>query len=203
MSMTKNKLTLALLTAGLMFGCASNDNNSANIEETNTLIEAGVGAVDIVVTEGEFLGKTASSDTSYRVTGDALEITFDKVTKSQANSKWPSMKFHPVSGNYDWSTKKGLLLELENKGTEEARIELKVSDNIGIMGAAKHQLDLPIYLPPGKSSINYLFDGAQKGLDGYRGGSELSLNMIAEFTLYSVGPIAEQTIVVHSITYLD
>ncbi|WP_354623072.1 hypothetical protein [Psychromonas sp. MME2] len=203
MSMMKKKLTIALMTAGMMVGCANTSSDNSNIIETDRMAEENVESVQINVTEGEFLAKTAKLYTSYKVVDDSLEIIFDRVSQSEANSKWPSIKFHPVSGNYDWSHKKGLVLELENKGTEEARIELKVSDNIGIMGAAKHQLDLPIYLPPGVSTVNYLFDGAKKGLEGYRGGSDLSLNTIAEFTLYSVGPISEQTIVVHSIDYID
>nr|WOC95092.1 beta-agarase [Vibrio sp.] len=158
----------------------------------------------IVLTSGGFLENTANTHTTYQTVGDQLEITFDAISQSEASSKWPNMKFRPESGAYDWITKGGLKLKLENPGDKEVRIEMKVADNLGIMGAATHQLDLPIYLPAGKTTIvEFLFNGTEMNIEGYRGGTELDLGNIAEFQFYSVGPTDEQKVIVHDISFID
>ncbi|GLT15337.1 beta-galactosidase [Vibrio algivorus] len=161
-------------------------------------------SVPIELTDDAFLDKTETSFTSYAKQGNALKVHFDAVSKDEANSKWPNIKLHPIAGTYDWLNKGGLKLKLENPGDRKVRFELKVADSIGIMGAEAHQLDLPIYLDAGETkTVDFLFNGTARGLEGYRGGSELDLKNIAEFQFYAVGPIEQQEVIIHSIDYIE
>jgi agarase len=202
MNITKKNLALALLTSLAAVGCASTSDTAADAAGAAQEESVDLSA-PIMIADAEFLAKSANEHTRYEVMGDSITVVFDKITQAQASSKWPNMKFRPVAGIYDWSQYKGLKLTLENKGAAEARIEMKVADNIGIMGAATHQLDLPIYLPAGQTTeVEFLFNGQKMGLEGYRGGEQLDLTQIPEFQFYAVGPIAEQTISVHAIDYI-
>lgn len=194
--------TMAILLSGaILNGCASSGDSESMTDATKAEVAIDLSA-PIVINDPDFLKKSANAHTSYAVDGDAITITFDEITASQAASKWPNMKFRPVAGVYDWSMYKGLKLTLENLGSEEARIEMKVADNIGIMGAATHQLDLPIYLPSGLNVVEFMFDGKNLGLSDYRGGEDLDLTQIPEFQFYAVGPIGEQLIKVIAIDYI-
>ncbi|ORT52812.1 hypothetical protein ST37_00475 [Vibrio sp. qd031] len=196
---TRNLLS-ALMASAVIAGCSGSAATGAvdmTTEEQNVDLSA-----PIVLADAEFLSKSANTHTSYKVEGDAVTITFDEVTQSQAASKWPNMKFRPAAGIYDWSQYQGLKLTFENFGDGEARIEMKVADNIGIMGAATHQLDLPLFLPTGVSEVEFLFSGQKMGLEGYRGGEQLDLTQIPEFQFYAVGPIGEQMIQVQAIEYI-
>lgn len=204
MSFKKNSIALAILATTLAGGCVaeSTAQTEASSETASQDMSSAVGK--IVMTDEGFLSKTASTHTSYSVSGSDLEIVFDAISQAEANSKWPNMKFRPESGSYDWNAKGGLKLTLENPGSDEVRIEMKVADNLGIMGAATHQLDLPIYLPAGKTTtVDFLFNGADMNIEGYRGGSELDLRNIAEFQFYAVGPIGEQKVVVKDIDFIE
>jgi len=202
----KNAIVLAMLSATLIVGCSVNTGNDNNLSETAQSAETDMtnSAVDIVLTDADFLAKSENTHTTYEAVGESLKITFDEITEAEKNAKWPNMKLRPVAGNYDWNTKGGLKLKLENPGDEQVRIEMKVVDAIGAMGAAAHQLDLPIYLPAGKTTtVDFLFNGLEMNIDGYRGGSELDLKNIVEFQFYSVGPTSKQEVIVHSIDYID
>ncbi|HAS8441713.1 TPA: beta-agarase [Vibrio vulnificus] len=204
MRFNKNTIALAIIASTLAAGsiAATKTPDTSNNETTQQDMSSSVQPV--VMTDDGFLSKTANTHTSYNVAGENLEIVFDAISESEANSKWPNMKFRPESGSYDWNTKGGLQLTLENPGDREVRIEMKVADNIGIMGATTHQLDLPIYLPAGKTTtVDFLFNGAEMNIEGYRGGSELDLRNIAEFQFYAVGPIGEQKVVVHDIDFIE
>jgi agarase len=195
------KLMAVFTTGAILAGCASSGDSVAMTDEVKA--EAAIDlSAPIVINDEGFLKKSDNTHTSYTVDGDAVTITFDKITASEAASKWPNMKFRPVAGIYDWSAYKGLKLTLENLGPDEARIEMKVADNIGIMGAATHQLDLPIYLPSGLNVVEFMFDGKNLGLSDYRGGEDLDLTQIPEFQFYAVGPIGEQLIKVIAIDYI-
>lgn len=206
MQIKTSNVTLAILAGFALSGCVSNGQESTTDQPVNAgqTEEISNIAPTITVTDTAFLSEVTNEHTSYEVVENGLKVTFDEITQSEANSKWPNIKFHNASGPMDWSTKKGVELVLENVGAEEVRIEMKVADNIGIMGAAAHQLDLPIYLPAGEvKQVQFLFDGAVKQVEGYRGGSQLDLSKIAEFQFYSVGPIGEQTVIIQNVTYID
>ncbi|WP_354623094.1 beta-galactosidase [Psychromonas sp. MME2] len=206
MYLKKNAIVLAMISATLIVGCSINTDNGKEPSNAAQTAETDMtsAAVDIVLSEAAFLAKTENTHTSYEVVGEALKITFDEITEAEKNSKWPNMKFRPVAGSYDWNTKGGLKLKLENPGNEQVRIEMKVVDAIGSMGAATHQLDLPIYIDAGKTkTVDFLFNGLEMNIEGYRGGSELDLKNIVEFQFYSVGPTGKQEVIVHAIDYID
>ncbi|WP_413112206.1 beta-galactosidase [Thaumasiovibrio sp. DFM-14] len=204
MHFNKNSIVLAIIASTLAAGSIAATKTPDTPSNGATQQDMSSAVQKVVMTDERFLSKAANTHASYNAVGENLEIVFDAISESEVNSKWPNVKFHPESGSYDWNTKGGLQLTLENPGDQEARIEIKVSDNIGIMGAAAHQLDLPIYLPAGKTTtVDFLFNGTEMNIEGYRGGSELDLRNIAEFQFYAVGPIAEQKIVVHDIDFIE
>ncbi|MDR9830118.1 beta-galactosidase [Vibrio sp. FNV 38] len=204
MRFNKNTIALAIIASTLAAGSVAATKTPTTPTNEATQQDMSSAVEKVVISDEGFLSKSANTHTHYNVTGENLEVVFDSISQSEANSKWPNMKFRPESGSYDWNTKGGLKLTLENPGAEEVRIEMKVADNLGIMGAATHQLDLPIYLPAGQTStVEFLFNGAEMNIEGYRGGGELDLRNIAEFQFYSVGPIAEQKIVIHDIDFIE
>lgn len=202
-NLKKTFVAASVIAALFTLGCSTQESIGSNdvMDAQNDMTSS---VAPIVLTAPEFLAKIDNQFTSHNPDGDKLDIIFDEVTQADSNSKWPNIKLRPVSGNYDWNTKGGLKLKLENKTDEDARIELKIADSIGIMGAAAHQLDLPIYLKAGEvRTVDFLFNGTEMGLDGYRGGEELDLKNIAEFQFYAVGPINQQNVIIHDIDFIE
>jgi agarase len=199
--MKKTAIAIAIAASFVTVGCSTQNMDSAH-ESQQTDMTASV--TPIVLTDDAFLAKAANEHSSYTIQGNSLLVEFDEVTQAEANAKWPNMKFRPVEGSVDWNTKGGLKLKLENPTQAPIRVELKIADSIGVMGAATHQLDKPIELAAGESkTIDYLFNGSEMGMDGYRGGEELDLKTITEFQLYAVGPVAKQSLILHSIDFIE
>ena len=197
----KTAVAIAIAAGLASLGCSTQTTDTAT-QAQQTDMTASVAP--IVLTDAAFLAAAANEHSRYTVEAESVLVEFDEVSQADANSKWPNMKFRPVDGSADWNTKGGLKLTLENPNDSPLRVELKVADSIGIMGAATHQLDKPIELAAGETkTVDYLFNGSEMGMDGYRGGEELDLKTISEFQFYVVGPAHKQSLRLHDIAFIE
>ncbi|GAD03451.1 beta-galactosidase [Agarivorans albus] len=209
------KSNLAILVSVVLAGVSTSnviaDDTKQSSENAATSGDMTSAATPLDFTEPAVLEKITNSHSQFSVlkktaeqSKDGLKMNFDAISEAEAQSKWPNVKIHSKAGPWDWNTKGGLKVALENPGSEDVRIEMKVSDNIGIMGSADNQVDLPIILPAGKTTtVDFLFNGTQMNIDGYRGGAKLNLKSIAEIQFYSVGPIAAQEVVIRDINFIE
>lgn len=156
------------------------------------------------LTSDDIMNKMQSSHVTVKKKGHTLAIDFDAISESEANSKWPGLKIFAPHEKWDWNTQGGFSMEVENPTSAPLHFEIKLADTIGIMGAADHQLDLPVDLKPNeKRTIEFYFSGSAMEMPGYRGGKELNLRQLYEMTLYTVGPAEKQTLLIHNVDFLE
>lgn len=194
MRLIKTALAVAILSTLSWQSLAVATSESSDMSGSATKIE---------VTNKQFLDIALNEHSQYKVLEDGLAITFDSISKAEANSKWPNMKFRPIQGHYDWNAQGGLKLLVENPTDQDVNFEIKVADHLGTMGAASHQLDYAVSIAANsKQEVELLFNGSAMNVKGYRGGDELQLSNIVEFQFYTVGPAPEQSIILHDIDFI-
>ncbi|NLS14197.1 beta-agarase [Vibrio sp. SM6] len=194
MRLIKTALAVAILST-LSLQCVAVPKSDSN--------DMSGSATKIEITNKQFLDIALNEHSKFEVLENRLLITFDAISKSESISKWPSMKFRPIQGNYDWNAQGGLKLLVENPTAQEVNFEIKIADHLGTLGAASHQLDYAISIPANSTKeVELLFNGSAMNVKGYRGGDELQLANIAEFQFYTVGPAQQQSIILHNIDFI-
>ncbi|MEZ9311362.1 hypothetical protein AB4205_09640 [Vibrio sp. 10N.286.49.F3] len=121
-------------------------------------------AAKLDLTSDVILDKMQPSHVTFKKQGHSLAIKFDAISESEANSKWPGLKIFAPDEKWDWNTQGGFSMEIENPTDAPLHFEIKLADTIGIMGAADHQLDLPVDLKPNeKTHYRILFQWLSHG----------------------------------------
>ncbi|WP_026959685.1 beta-galactosidase [Aliagarivorans taiwanensis] len=203
MKLRLNTLSMAICSALLLSTGYTTSHAVAQAQDSEINASNSNEIAKLVLTSEQQLDYMNSSDAGYDVEGDALTLDFDAISEEEANSKWPNVKIAAPEGTWDWNTKGGLRFTFENPSDQPIRFEIKLADNLGIMGAATHQLDLPVEMDANSTeTIDFYFLGSQMQIPGYRGGDELDLRNLAELQFYAVGPIGEQVVKVHDVEFI-
>ncbi|USD62518.1 beta-galactosidase [Vibrio sp. SCSIO 43140] len=201
--MNLQRSALSLLIASTLFGGLAYTQHT-QAQETKVSETTLNTAEKLDLTSNEIMEKMQPSDVTFHKKDHTLVVDFDAVSESEANSKWPGLKIFAPDDKWDWNTQGGFSMEVENPTDAPLHFEIKLADTIGIMGATEHQLDLPIDLEPNeKRTIEFYFNGSAMEMPGYRGGKKLNLRQLYEMTLYTVGPVEKQTLLIHSFDFLE
>ncbi|MCQ1060826.1 beta-galactosidase [Photobacterium sp. ZSDE20] len=135
---------------------------------------------------------------------NSVEISFDAVSDEDKNTLWPSVRFSPNAGTWNWNAKGSLKLDITNPTDQPANIIMKLVDSTGQVGVIDNQLNYSVIIEPGKTqTVEMLFNGSKRQLDNYWGGEQIDLRQLVEFQLYVQGPAERQTVIIDNLDLID
>ncbi|WP_413113637.1 beta-galactosidase [Thaumasiovibrio sp. DFM-14] len=134
----------------------------------------------------------------------AIQVDFESVSDANKYKYWPNVKFFPESGAWNWNSKGSLKVDVTNPTDKAANIIFKLVDNVGQMGAETNQLNYAVNIPAGETqTVEMLFNGGLRKLDGYWNGDNLNLRKLAELQVFVQGPIDAQTIILDNLELVN
>ncbi|AJR05318.1 beta-agarase [Photobacterium gaetbulicola] len=199
---TKIAILLSSITLSATSGLALADSDAKQGQQQNdssiTTLSDGILSLPRVTTEHVQLTPLTMTSGKDRPIG--YTISFDGVSAANQHNLWPNVKMTPDNGTWNWNAKGSLKLDITNPGIQVAKIILKLSDNLGVIGSAENQLNYAATIAPNTTeTVEMLFNGSKRQFDGYWGGNQLNLRQLAEFQIYVQGPIEPQTIIMNNI----
>ncbi|MGL6260894.1 hypothetical protein [Vibrio sp. WXL210] len=186
MMKVKSTVILTIILFGV-YGCGTT--NVAQQASTNATVK--VNEYNSAV----FLSSAKPKYSKLIMENQTLKVEFEGVTAAQSNSRWPTARFFPKKGWWNWEDKEAIKFDITNPSQKPAKVVFKLTDKKGLSGIRANQLDYVVSLRPGeKKQIEMKLDGGLRKAPGYTGGTELDLQSLMELKMFVRGPVEPQTV---------
>lgn len=198
--MNKNKITIALSALLIaVVGCQSTSDVTSNAAEDTAVTTQIPFDSSTVLSSPSASHAVATTDENGSVT-----VNFEAVSEANKFVYWPNAKFFPDEELWNWNNKGSFKVDVTNPLETPATIIFKLVDNVGQMGSATNQLNYGVTIPAGETqTVEMLFNGGKRGLDGYWDGQKINLRKLAELQVFVQGPADAQTIVLNNFDLID
>ncbi|NLS14220.1 beta-agarase [Vibrio sp. SM6] len=208
------KTSLAMLVAVALtglYGCNSTGSSSGTASSA-TEVEESAGAATPDFESQSFVDSLVTDHAKVQLVTDAgvtngtaaVRVDFDAVSEANKFKYWPNVKIMPQGELWNWNNKGSFKLDITNPTDSPANIILKIVDNVGQMGAETNQLNYAVSLAAGETqTVEMLFNGGKRKLEGYWGGDNLNLRKLAEFQVFVQGPMDKQTIILDNLELIE
>lgn len=209
--MNTNKTKIAVLLSTVLvagYGCKSMPTDDVISDENAT----DVAAVYPDFESDSFFNSARAEHANTKITNEigvtagskALQINFDAVSDANKYKYWPNVKFFPASGEWNWNAKGSFKVDVTNPLDTPANVIFKLVDNVGQMGAETNQLNYAVNIAAGETqTVEMLFNGGVRKLDGYWNGDNLNLRKLVELQIFVQGPADSQSIVLDNLELVD
>ncbi|MGV2986416.1 beta-galactosidase [Vibrio sp. E150_011] len=209
--MNTNKTKIAVLLSTVLiagYGCKSTPTSDVSNGDNSAAVVAAFPDFEsdsfFNSVKAEHAKTNVSNEAGVTAGSKALHIDFDAVSDANKYKYWPNVKFFPSSGEWNWNSKGSLKVDVTNPLDTPANVIFKLVDNVGQMGAETNQLNYAVNIAPGETrTIEMLFNGGVRKLEGYWNGDNLNLRKLAELQVFVQGPADAQSIILDNLELVN
>ncbi len=209
--MELKKTSIAVLVAVALtglYGCNSTGSSSSQVGSSQESAGSAIPDFETAAFAGAIVADHAKAElvTGNGVTNgtNALQVNFDAVSEANKFKYWPNIKMFPQGELWNWNNKGSLKVDVTNPTDKPATIIFKLVDNVGQMGAATNQLNYATVIPAGETqTVEMLFNGGKRKLEGYWDGANINLRKLAEFQVFVQGPMDKQTVILDNLELVE